>query len=36
MACRFIFRLDDIAPNMNWENYFKFKGLFKDMISSLF
>lgn len=29
MAFRFIFRLDDIAPNMHWGNYFKLKGLFE-------
>lgn len=28
MKAAYIFRLDDIAPNMNWENYFRLKTIF--------
>jgi len=28
MAARYIFRLDDIAPNMHWDNYLRVRDLF--------
>lgn len=30
MSAKYIFRLDDIAPNMNWESFYKLKNLFND------
>jgi len=26
---RYFFRLDDIAPNMNWDNFYKLRGIFE-------